>query len=141
MADGALPNRWMFVVWAIIMQLCLGNLYTWSIFRSPLMKDYGWTIQQATVPFTLSIVFFAVGMVFAGRWQDKAGPRIVATTGGIILGVGFLLASQVGSNLWGLYVAYGILGGLGVGFAYVTPIATCVKWFPRGRRSWSRWAS
>jgi len=130
MADGALPNRWMFVVWAIIMQLCLGNLYTWSIFRSPLMKDYGWTIQQATVPFTLSIVFFAVGMVFAGRWQDKAGPRIVATTGGIILGVGFLLASQVGSNLWGLYVAYGILGGLGVGFAYVTPIATCVKWFP-----------
>jgi len=130
MADEALPNRWMFVVWAIIMQLCLGNLYTWSIFRSPLMKDYGWTIQQATVPFTLSIVFFAVGMVFAGRWQDKAGPKKVAITGGIILGAGFLLASQVGSSLWGLYIAYGVLGGLGVGFAYVTPIAVCVKWFP-----------
>jgi OFA family oxalate/formate antiporter-like MFS transporter len=120
----------MFVFWALIMQLCLGNLYTWSIFRTPLMKQYGWTIQQATVPFTLSIVFFAVGMVFAGRWQDKAGPRIVGITGGIILGAGFLLASQIGGTLGGLYLAYGVLGGLGVGFAYVTPIATCVKWFP-----------
>jgi OFA family oxalate/formate antiporter-like MFS transporter len=94
------------------------------------MKAYGWTIQQATLPFTLSVVFFAVGMVFAGRWQDKAGPRIVAITGGIILGVGFLLASQMGNTLGGIYIAYGVLGGLGVGFAYVTPIAVCVKWFP-----------
>jgi OFA family oxalate/formate antiporter-like MFS transporter len=120
----------MFVVWALIMQMCLGNLYTWSIFRSPLMKTYGWTIKEATVPFTLSVVFFAVGMVFAGRWQDKAGPRIVAITGGILLGAGFLLASQIGSTLGGLYIAYGVLAGLGVGFAYVTPIAVCVKWFP-----------
>jgi OFA family oxalate/formate antiporter-like MFS transporter len=133
MADERLPNRWMFVLWAIIMQLCLGNLYSWSIFRSPLMKQYGWTIQQATWPFTLSVVFFAVGMVFAGRWQDKAGPKLVAITGGIILGVGFLLASVVGNTLPGIYIAYGVLGGLGVGFAYVTPIATCVKWFPDKR--------
>ncbi|MBI4736421.1 MAG: OFA family MFS transporter [candidate division NC10 bacterium] len=130
MAEERLPNRWMFVVWALIMQLCLGNLYTWSIFRTPLMKAYGWTIQQATWPFTLSVVFFAVGMVFAGRWQDKAGPKIVAITGGIILGAGFLLASVVGNTLAGIYIAYGVLGGLGVGFAYVTPIAVCVKWFP-----------
>jgi OFA family oxalate/formate antiporter-like MFS transporter len=130
MAEERLPNRWMFVVWALIMQMCLGNLYTWSIFRSPLMKTYGWTIKEATVPFTLSVVFFAVGMVFAGRWQDKAGPRKVAITGGILLGAGFLLASQIGGTLGGLYVAYGVLAGLGVGFAYVTPIAVCVKWFP-----------
>jgi len=130
MAEERLPNRWMFVVWAIIMQLCLGNLYTWSIFRTPLMKAYGWTIQQATLPFTLSVVFFAVGMVVAGRWQDKAGPRKVAITGGIILGAGFLLASQIGNTLGGIYISYGVLGGLGVGFAYVTPIAVCVKWFP-----------
>lgn len=130
MAEERLPNRWMFVVWALIMQLCLGNLYSWSIFRTPLMKANNWTIQQATWPFILSVVFFAVGMIFAGRWQDKAGPKIVGITGGIILGVGFLLASVVGNNLWGIYFAYGVLGGLGVGFAYVTPIATCVKWFP-----------
>lgn len=130
MAEERLPNRWMFVVWALIMQMCLGNLYTWSIFRTPLMKAYGWTIQQATVPFTLSVVFFAVGMVFAGRWQDKAGPRKVAIVGGILLGAGFLLASQIGGTLGGIYIAYGVLAGLGVGFAYVTPIAVCVKWFP-----------
>ncbi|MBI5166905.1 MAG: OFA family MFS transporter [candidate division NC10 bacterium] len=130
MQEERLPNRWLFVVAALIMQICLGNLYTWSIFRTPLMKMWGWTVAQATMPFTLSIVFFAVGMIFAGRWQDKAGPKIVGITGGIILGVGFLLASQIGTSLPGLYLAYGILGGLGVGFAYVTPIATCVKWFP-----------
>lgn len=130
MPEERVPNRWIFVIAAIVMQLCLGNLYTWSIFRTPLMKMHGWTIQQATVPFTLSIVFFAVGMIFAGRWQDKAGPKPVAITGGIILGAGFLLASQIGTTLGGLYIAYGVLGGLGVGFAYVTPIAVCIKWFP-----------
>lgn len=130
MAEERVPNRWLFVAAALVMQLCLGNLYTWSIFRSPLMKDYGWTIAQATVPFTLSIVFFAVGMVIAGRWQDKAGPRTVGIFGGILMGVGFIVASFAGSTLPGLYFGYGILAGLGVGFAYVTPIATCIKWFP-----------
>ena len=130
MAEERVPNRWLFVAAALVMQLCLGNLYTWSIFRTPLMKSYGWTIAQATVPFQLSIVFFAVGMVFAGRWQDKAGPRIVGIFGGILLGIGFILASFLGDTLTGLYIAYGILAGLGVGFAYVTPIATCIKWFP-----------
>jgi len=130
MVEERVPNRWLFVAAALVMQLCLGNLYTWSIFRTPLMKDYGWTVQQATVPFTLSIVFFAVGMVVAGRWQDKAGPRIVGIFGGILMGVGFIVASFLGSTLGGLYFGYGILAGLGVGFAYVTPIAVCVKWFP-----------
>jgi OFA family oxalate/formate antiporter-like MFS transporter len=78
----------------------------------------------------LSVVFFAVGMVVAGRWQDRVGPRRVGMTGGALLGAGLLLASWLGSRLPGLYLSYGVLGGLGVGFAYVTPIATVVKWFP-----------
>ncbi|MCI2431742.1 OFA family MFS transporter [Candidatus Acetothermia bacterium] len=125
-----LPNRWLFVVAAVLMQLGLGNVYAWSIFRNPLMSLHGWTIQEATMPFTLCVVFFAVGMIVAGRWQDRVGPRIVAVTGGILLSAGFLLASQLGQTLLGLYLTYGVLVGLGVGFAYVTPIATCVKWFP-----------
>lgn len=125
-----LPNRWIFVIAAVLMQLGLGNVYAWSIFRNPLMSLHGWTIQEATLPFTLCIVFFAVGMIVAGRWQDRVGPRIVAMTGGVLLGAGFLLASQFGKTLLGLYLTYGVLVGLGVGFAYVTPIATCVKWFP-----------
>lgn len=130
MAEERLPNRWMFAIAAIVMQLCLGNLYSWSIFRSPLMKLNNWTISQATWPFNLSIFFFALAMVGAGRWQDKVGPRIVAMTGGVILAVGFLLASVAGNTLPGIYFAYGVLGGAGVGFAYVTPIACLIKWFP-----------
>lgn len=125
-----LPNRWLFVIAAVLMQLGLGNVYSWSIFRNPLMSLHGWSIQEATLPFTICVVFFAVGMIVAGRWQDRVGPRIVAMTGGVLLGAGFLLASQLGRTLWGLYITYGVLTGLGVGFAYVTPIATCVKWFP-----------
>lgn len=130
MPEERVPNRWIFPAAAIVMQLCLGNLYTWSIFRTPLMKLHGWTITQATMPFTISIFVFAVAMVGAGRWQDKVGPRIVAMTGGVLLGIGFLLASQIGTTLPGLYFAYGVLGGAGVGFAYVTPIACLIKWFP-----------
>ncbi|MCS7197217.1 MAG: OFA family MFS transporter [Candidatus Bipolaricaulota bacterium] len=125
-----LPNRWIFVIAAVLMQLGLGNVYSWSIFRNPLMDLHRWTIQEATLPFTLCVVFFAVGMIVAGRWQDRVGPRSVAMTGGALLGAGFLLASQLGQTLLGLYLTYGVLVGLGVGFAYVTPIATCVKWFP-----------
>jgi OFA family oxalate/formate antiporter-like MFS transporter len=77
-----------------------------------------------------SLFFFAVGMIFAGRWQDKAGPRKVAIFGGLLLGAGAILAGAIGQTIGGMVFAYGILGGLGVGFAYVTPIATCIKWFP-----------
>lgn len=130
MQEQRVPNRWLFPVAAIVMQLCLGNLYTWSIFRTPLMELHGWTITEATVPFTLSIFFFAAAMIGAGRWQDKVGPRTVAMTGGALLGIGFLLAALFGDTLTGLYVAYGLIAGAGVGFAYVTPIACLVKWFP-----------
>ena len=61
-------------------------------------------------------------MIFAGRWQDRRGPKVVGITGGILLGLGYLFASWIGTSLLALYFAYGILGGLGVGFAYVTPI-------------------
>lgn len=130
MKQKILQNRYLFLAAAIVMQLCLGNLYSWSIFLTPLMELHGWTIAETTVPFTLSIVFFAVGMIVGGWWQDRAGPRIVGISGGVLYGLGFLLAAWIGTSLPGLYFSYGILGGLGVGFAYVTPIATIVKWFP-----------
>jgi len=130
MADEKLTNRWLMVVAALVLQLCLGVLYAWSVFRAPLMKQFGWTVKEAGYPLMASFFFFAVGMIVAGRWQDKAGPRKVAIFGGVLLAAGCILAGAIGQSVGGMVFAYGILGGLGVGFAYVTPIATCIKWFP-----------
>jgi OFA family oxalate/formate antiporter-like MFS transporter len=130
MADEKLTNRWVMVAAALVLQLCLGVLYAWSVFRAPLMKQFGWTVKEAGYPLMASFFFFAVGMIVAGRWQDKAGPKKVAIFGGVLLAAGCFLAGAIGSTVGGMVFAYGILGGLGVGFAYVTPIATCIKWFP-----------
>lgn len=133
MMDERLPNRIMFPILGILMNLCMGNLYAWSVFRIPLQKAYGWSAFEATVPFAISIGAFAVAMVIAGRWQDKAGPRTVGMTGGILLGVGFILSSFLGNTLTGLYITFGVIVGLGIGFAYVTPLATTIKWWPDKR--------
>jgi MFS transporter, OFA family, oxalate/formate antiporter len=130
MAEEKLTNRWLMVVAALVLQLCLGVLYAWSVFRAPLMKELGWTVKEAGYPYMTSLFFFAVGMIFAGRWQDKAGPKKVAIFGGLLLGAGAILAGVLYKTVGGMMFAYGVLGGLGVGFAYVTPIATCIKWFP-----------
>ncbi|MEZ5392332.1 MAG: MFS transporter [Bryobacterales bacterium] len=84
-------------------------------------------------PYRWSILFFTLAMIVAGFWQDRVGPRLVGGVGGFLLGTGCLLAAFFGDTPIGLNVSYGLVGGLGVGFAYVTPIATCVKWFPDKR--------
>ncbi len=128
-----LGNRWRFVGAAIVMQLCLGALYSWSVVRGPLEAVYGWDKAQSIAPYRYSVAFFAIAMIIAGFWQDKKGPRLVGSVGGVLLGTGCLLASFIGTTPGGMIFAYGVIGGLGVGFAYVTPIATCVKWFPDKR--------
>ncbi|MEB2362515.1 MAG: OFA family MFS transporter [Bryobacteraceae bacterium] len=118
---------------AIFMQILLGVLYSWSVFRVPLAQLYGWTKAETIAPYRYSLLVFAVGMILAGFWQDRKGPRIVATAGGFLLGTGCLLAARIGETVSGLVIAYGLVAGLGVGFAYVTPIAMCIKWFPDRR--------
>ncbi len=126
-------NRWKFVYAALVMQLCLGVLYSWSVFRPVLEKANDWKGPQSIAPYRYSLVFFTVAMIIAGFWQDKKGPKLVGSVGGLIMGAGCLLAAFMYRSEWGLKFSYGIMGGLGVGFAYVTPIATCVKWFPDKR--------
>ena len=122
------------------MQLCLGVIYAWSIFRGPLASLHGWSKAQTIAPYRYSLLFFTLGMIVAGFWQDRKGPRLVATAGGLLLGAGCLLAAVFGGTVEGLIVSYGVVAGLGVGFAYVTPIATCVKWFPDHRGAISGFA-
>jgi len=120
---------------AIFMQVLLGVIYSWSVFRAPLAQLHGWSRAETIAPYRYSLLAFAMAMVLGGIWQDRKGPRVVATTGGVLLGVGCLLAAWLGDTLNGLIFSYGMVAACGVGFAYVTPIATCIKWFPdqRGR--------
>ncbi len=118
---------------AIFMQILLGVIYSWSVFRGPLAVLHGWSKTQTIAPYRYSLIAFAAGMILAGFWQDRKGPRVVATVGGFLLGTGCLLAALIGDSVEGLVVAYGLVAGVGVGFAYVTPIATCIKWFPDKR--------
>ncbi|WP_455462971.1 L-lactate MFS transporter [Candidatus Hodarchaeum mangrovi] len=126
---------------AVLIQLCLGSIYAWSKFQTALNSASGvyvWEKLLTQLPFTFGLAFFAIAMIFAGRWQDRVGPKKVATIGGILLGVGYLLAGFVdiiaqGDQLLGfiwLAISYGVISGVGIGFAYVCPIATLVKWFP-----------
>ena len=126
-------GRWRFVAAALVMQLCLGVLYSWAVFRGPLEELHGWSKSTSIAPYRYSLLFFTFAMVVAGFWQDRKGPRLVGSVGGLLLGAGCLLAAWIGDTPTGLILAYGVLSGAGVGFAYVTPIATCIKWFPDKR--------
>ena len=130
-----LGNRWRFVGAAIVMKICLGALYSWSVISGPLEHVWGWDKAQSIAPYRYSVAFFALAMIFAGFWQDKKGPRLVGSVGGALLGTGCLLAAFMGGGTspTGMIISYGVIAGLGTGFAYVTPIATCVKWFPDKR--------
>jgi len=125
-------NRWWVVVGGILVQLCLGAIYAWSAFTKKLESDpFSFSKTQTQVIFSLGLISFAVVMALvAGNWQKKVGPRKVAITGGIVLGLGYLLAGLSGSSFWGILIGIGLLGGAGIGLGYVCPIAALVKWFP-----------
>src|SRR5947209_11763204 len=135
MATEQLRNRWGIAVAAVFMQLCLGAVYGWSVFKKPLMATEHWSETSVQLTFTLAILFLGLGTIIGGLWQDRVGPRKVATVAGIIYGIGYILASYFTKNhsLMGLYLSYGVLGGIGMGMGYITPVATLVKWFPDKR--------
>jgi OFA family oxalate/formate antiporter-like MFS transporter len=120
---------WRVVFGAVLLQVCLGAIYSWSLFNQPLIDKYGWIKDQVLLTYSLAIFVFAFTTMISGRLVDQFGPRKIAIVGGLLYGAGMMLASVV-SSLWLMYVAYGVLAGIGVGFAYVCPLSTCVKWFP-----------
>jgi OFA family oxalate/formate antiporter-like MFS transporter len=132
-SNGKLYNRWLIVLGAILVQLCLGAIYAWSVFRKPIEQCFSCTSTQASLPFSFVLVFFALGTILGGRLQDRYGPKIVAIIGGVLLGVGMILASFATTSLTMMVIAYGVISGIGIGFAYSCPIAAGVKWFPDKR--------
>jgi OFA family oxalate/formate antiporter-like MFS transporter len=111
----------------------LGAVYAWSVFRIPLSKQFGWSISQVTLTFTISIFVLGFAAFFGGLWMNRKGPRVVALTAGTLYGLGVFLTSFSTNNLWWLYFSYGFIGGLGLGLGYIVPVAVLVKWFPDRR--------
>jgi OFA family oxalate/formate antiporter-like MFS transporter len=116
-------NRWGIAAAGFLMQMALGAVYAWSVFRTPLVKQFHWSISDVTLTFTICIFVLGVSAFFGGLWLNKVGPRTVALTGGFLYGLGVFLASFSANKLWWLYLSFG----------YIVPIAVLVKWFPDRR--------
>jgi MFS family permease len=128
-------NRWVIAAAGTVAMICLGTVYSWSLFTQPLIAAFGWSNTTTTWTFALSIFFLGVGAIAGGRWQDRSGPRKVAVTGVVLWGLANALAGIGATRLgapW-MYLTYGVLGGLGLGLGYVTPVAAVTKWFPDRR--------
>jgi len=114
------------------MNLALGSLYAWSVFIAPLEKQFGWKRADTSQVFTWAVVVFALSFIVAGRLQDKLGPFWISIIGGVLVSAGFFLCSYTDSLTY-LIICFGILGGVGNGFGYATPIPVMAKWFPDKR--------
>ncbi|MGX9934876.1 L-lactate MFS transporter [Advenella kashmirensis] len=136
-------NRWMVPPAALAIHLCIGQAYAFSVFNKPMTQLLGisesapddWTIPQLGWIFSIAIVFLGLSAAFAGKWLEEVGPRKAMFAAACCFGGGFLVAAlglQL-HQLWLVYFGYGVLGGIGLGIGYVSPVSTLIKWFPDRR--------
>ena len=126
-------NRWIVVIGGFLgSTMCGILLYAWSVFIKPFQAEFGWNKAEIAIAFSICCAVFGVTTFFAGRLQDKFGPKIVVFIGGIIMAIGFFLTGYT-ESLGYLYFMYGFLAGVGGGMVYLPPIATAPKWFPDKR--------
>ncbi|MGI9611140.1 MAG: OFA family MFS transporter [Acidimicrobiia bacterium] len=123
-------RRWQVVIGAVLIQFCLGAIYAWSVF-TPALRDAGWSRVQTQVVFSVGLASFALVMVLAGKKLAAWGPRRLAILGGLTLGSGYMFAALVGATTFvPVLIGVGLIGGAGIGLAYVVPIAVGMRWFP-----------
>jgi OFA family oxalate/formate antiporter-like MFS transporter len=131
-------GRWLLIVLGMIINLCLGTIYSWSVFVGPLTTYFTETLGQTVtandilLPFSVFLAFFAIAMPLTGKYIELYGPRNITIVGGVLTGLGWLLASFA-TSVPMLYILYGVVGGIGVGIAYGVPVAVAARWFPDRR--------
>lgn len=126
-----IEKKWLIAIMGTLTHLCLGTVYAWSFFQTPITQLSGWSNTEVAWAFSLSIFMLGVTAAWGGTQIDKYGPRKLAITGGILYALGYIISAYALSSgtLWLLYIAFGIVGGSGLGLAYVTPVAAVSKWF------------
>lgn len=128
-------RRWLVVVSSIAIQLCIGSTYAWSVFTKPLITQFNWQLTQVSLTFSIAVLLLGASAACLGRFVDHKGPRKAGTIAAILYAIGIMgsgIAVQLGS-LYLLYLFYGVLGGIGLGIGYLSPIASLAKWFPDKR--------
>jgi MFS transporter, OFA family, oxalate/formate antiporter len=131
--QSSLPNRWVLAITAFLMQLALGSVYAWSVFLKPVGALYHVSRLQANLTFSIVLLALGVTAGFGGYLNNRFGPRVIATIGGILYGLGVLLAAFAAPHIFILYLTFGIIGGIGIGLGYIVALAMLIKWFPDRR--------
>lgn len=128
-------KRYIIATAGILLHLMLGSTYAWSVYRNPILQETGW--DQAPVAFAFSLAIFCLGLsaAFMGNLVEQYGPRLTGTVSAILYASGNMLTGLAidRKEIWLLYIGYGVIGGLGLGAGYITPISTIIKWFPDKR--------
>ncbi len=122
-------GRWLLIPLGMTVLLCLGSVYSWSIFRHPLETELGISATESLLPFTIALVFYAIFMPIAGFYIPRIGTRKMTAIGGLVVGLGYILSSFA-TNIGMIVVTYGIIAGTGVGLAYGVPMVVVSRWFP-----------
>ena len=130
--DSTVNHGWRVAFAGLGINLALGILYTWSVISKGIPEEWGWNESDKSWPYSVACLVFCLIMVPAGRMQDKIGPRIVATIGGILVGSGLIFASRM-TTLTGFIIGFGVLAGAGFGFGYASATPPAVKWFPSAK--------
>ena len=130
---GAEPGRWLVAAGATVMQVAVGVTYAWSVVSSPLAAQYGRTISEVTLAYSLNLLGLGIFAYVGGLWMRRSGPRTVGLAAGILYGLGLIVTGLSGDQLLALYLGFGVLGGIGRGLGWIVPMAMTVKWFPDRR--------
>src|ERR687889_2266661 len=125
-------NRWLIPPAALAVHLSIGEVYAFSVFKTPLVDHFGTKLTPIGIIFSIAIGMLGLSAAFGGRWVERAGPRKAMTLAAICWGSGFLIGALgvAADQLWIVYLGVGFIGGIGLGIGYISPVSTLIKWFP-----------